>query len=247
MPWVNAEKLVTDRLIVGAWGPPKTGKTHFALTFPGPIYYHNFDWGIAHHVNKTRETELFIANYLTERPDMDAASAEALLRAFERDYAAALQKPAGTIVIDTSSQLWQLASKVFLEKIKAKRRDGQIYPFDYADANAYFQNLVNQVKPTKLNMVLIQRAKSKYNQQGQDTGMVEQQGNNQIPYLVQMQVQLGKDGTNHWGEIEASWDAPELEGVRVNNPSYTMLRNLLDASAGKPESHGADTQKGRDS
>lgn len=228
MPWLEAEAVDKDRLILGVWGPPKTGKTHFALTFPEPIYYHNFDWGLEHHLGRVQK-KLYVANYLTERPDLSATEAEGMLRLFEKDYATALQQPSGTIVIDTSSQLWQLVSKVFLEKIKAKRRDGQVYPFDYADANAYFQNLINQVKKTPLNMVLIQRAKEKYNGQGQATGVLEMQGNNQVPYLVQVQLQLGKDGTKHWGIIEECWESTDLEGIRLADPNYESLQKVIQS------------------
>lgn len=231
MVWEKAESVDKDRLIVGVWGPPKTGKTHFATSAPGPIYYHNFDWGLEHHLKRLKKEgkELFVANYLTERPDMGAAEAQEMLRAFERDYAAALKAGTGTIVIDTSTQLWQLTSKVFLEQIKTKRRDGQVYPFDYADANAYFQNLINQVKKTKMNMILIQRAQPKYDKSGQDTGDVKQQGNNQVPYLVQVQLRLSK-GPNaaHKGTVEECWDHPSLEGVELKEPSFDTLKTLMD-------------------
>lgn len=231
MSWQKAEKLNHDRMVIGVWGAPKTGKTHFALSAPGPIYYHNFDWGIEHHLGKLQGKEVFVASYLTEGPDLTGAEAKAMLKGFERDYAAALKAGSGTIVIDTSTQLWQITSKVFLEEIKAKRRDGQVYPFDYADANAYFQNLINQVKNTSMNMVLIQRAQSKYNASGQDTGEVKQQGNNQIPYLVQVQMHLTKDKAAHIGKIEECWDFPELEGVKLTNPDFEAVKKLLKSMA----------------
>lgn len=225
MSWKKAEKMENDRLIVGVWGRPKTGKTQFALSFPEPIYFHNFDWGIEHHLPGLTEREVYVANYLT--PDLSAQEAENMLRMFERDYASALAQGKGTIVIDTTTQLWNLISKVFLEKIKAKRKDGQVYPFDYADANAYFQNLINQVKDSGMNMVLIQRAKEKYNASGQPSGEHEQQGNNGIPYLVQVQLHITKDGESHLAEIEECWNTTAAEGITLQNPSYSSLKNVI--------------------
>ena len=227
--WTSAEKLDNDRLIVAVWGPPKTGKTTFALTAPGPIYFHNFDWGLEHHLGKLADKKVYVASYLSVGPELTADEAKDMLKAFERDYAAALKAGEGTIVIDTATQLWQITSKVFLEDIKAKRRDGNIYPFDYANANAYFQNLINQVKNTKMNMVLIQRAKAKYNASGNDTGEMDMQGNNQVGYLAQVVLALRKEEGQHRGIITDCWNSTALEGVDLANPTFDGLKSLIDS------------------
>lgn len=234
MAWEKLEQQQDNgRLMVAVWGEPKTGKTSFALSFPDPIYFFNMDWGLEHHIDrlKAEGRELYVANYLSVSPELTEAEAETMLMSFERDYATALKKGQGTIVIDTSTQLWQLVSKVFLDDIKKKRRDGQIYPFDYANANAYFQNLINQVKGNGMNMVLIQRAKEKYGPNGQPTGTYEIQGNNQVPYLMQVVLHLVKEGTGvatqHKGIIESCWQTSKVEGMELVNPSYPSISNLI--------------------
>lgn len=236
MPWQDlSAKTDPNRLLVATWGEPKTGKTSFALSFPEPIYFFNMDWGLEHHIErlKSQGKQVYVADYLSIEPELTEAQAETMLQSFERDYAKALKGGNGTIVIDTATQLWQLASKVFLDDIKKKRRDGQIYPFDYANANAYFQNLINQVKGTGMNMVLIQRAKEKYNSQGQPTGNYEIQGNNQVPYLMQIVLHLVKDGmgagTVHKGIIDSCWQTSSVEGMELQNPSYQNLSQLVSA------------------
>ena len=238
MPWQKAADLPErERMIVGVWGEQKSGKTQFALTFPDPIFYFNFDWGMEHHLPGLRSREVFVADYLTVNPQLTESEAESMLAGFERDYGAALKVGNGTLVIDTGTALWNLASKVFLDDIKKKRRDGQIYPFDYANANAYFQNLINQVKQTGMNLCLVQRAREKYNNQGQATGVYEAQGNNAVPYLVQVQLHLFKQAdetgvVGHFGKIESCWQTSLAEGAVLENPTYASLTDLITALAG---------------
>lgn len=235
MGWVKLEDdKAKDRIIVSVWGKPKTGKTHLALTFPDPLYYFNFDWGFEHHKEGLDGREVYIADYLSIKPEMTVDEAMRMLKRFEQDYASALSKNNGTLIIDTSTQLWQLVSKVFLDEIKQKRRDGQIYPFDYANANAYFQNLINQVKPTEMNMVLVQRAKEKYNDKGNASGNYEQQGNNQVPYLVGTELMAFKEGsgdtTKYGVEVVTCWYSSKVDGLIIPDPDYTKVRHSVRES-----------------
>ncbi len=232
MGWVKlSDDEARDRLIVSVWGIPKTGKTHFALTFPDPLFVFNFDWGLEHHKAGLVGREVYIADYLSIKPELTANEAESMLKRFEQDYASALSKNKGTIIFDTSTQLWQLVSKVFLEEIKKKRRDGNIYPFDYANANSYFQNLINQVKPTEMNMVLVQRAKEKYNSSGNASGVFEQQGNNQVPYLVQAELKAFKEGegekTKHGIQIISCWNTSMVDGLIIPDPDYDKVKGHI--------------------
>lgn len=221
-----------NRLICGVWGLPKTGKTQLALTFPDPIYFFNFDWGLEHHINRLKADGriVHVANYQTVGPN-SAAENERLLREFERDYEQALKMGNGTIVIDTATQLWQITSKRFLDDIKKRRKDEKVYPFDYADANAYYQQLINQVKSSEQSLVLVQRAKEKYNASGQPTGIHEAQGNNAVPYLAQMLLHMEHKDGQHVATIEACWDTSVLEGTQVEDPSYKKLKDLIEQFA----------------
>jgi hypothetical protein len=235
MPWTRLnEDNTPDRLVCAVWGEPKTGKTTFALTFPDPVYYFNMDWGLEHHIQRLVQEgrEVYKADYISNKAEFTEAEAELMLKAFENDYAAALKdgrQRGGTIVLDTSTQLWQLASKVFLDDIKKRRKDEKIFPFDYASANAYFQNLINQVKVTPMNMVMIQRAKEVYNAQGQPTGMLEIQGNNQVPYLAGLVLQMSLTEEGHMGRIDASWDSSKLIGMELKDPSHESITALIKA------------------
>ena len=236
MPFQKASDAApaTGRLIVGVWGEPKTGKTQFALTFPPPIYFFNLDWGLEHHLSRIGDQEVYIANYINPHPLMTETDAEVLLHQFEMDYAAALAQGKGTIAIDTGTALWNLASKVFLDDIRKKRKTGEVYPFDYGNANTYFQNLINQVKQkTSMNLVLVQRAREKYNSSGQGTGVMEQQGNGATPYLTQVQLKLYMTPEKeHRGLIEKCWQTSLVEGTDLSNPTYDTLSTIIKTMTG---------------
>ena len=236
MSWTKLEDSGSgDRLIVAAWGEPKTGKTTFALSFPEPIFYLNMDWGLDHHIERNAGREIYRADYLSLEPELSEGQAEMMLKSFEHDYAAALKRGRadgkGTIVIDTSTQLWQLVSKVFLDDIKKKRKNQEVYPFDYGNANAYFQNLVNQVKASPMNMVLIQRAREKYGPNGQPTGNYEIQGNNAVPYLAGVVLHMHKEDGKHFGRIDSCWETTAVEGLDLENPTYDSLRQFIKTMA----------------
>jgi hypothetical protein len=236
MPWAKLDDSgAPGRLVAAVWGEPKTGKTTFALTFPEPIFYFNLDWGLDHHISKNEGREIYRADYLSVGPELTEVEAENMLKSFETDYAAALRtgrdKQGGTIVIDTSTQLWQLVSKVFLDDIKKKRKNQEVYPFDYGNANAYFQNLVNQVKKTPMNMVLIQRAREKWGPTGQPTGSYEIQGNSQVPYLAGVVLHLNKKDGKHTGTIDSCWETTAVEGTDLEDPTYTSLLTYITTMA----------------
>ena len=222
------------RIIVSIWGKEKTGKTHFALTFPEPIVFLDFDLGLEGVIDKFGDKRIYWKAYTSRTPELTVADANRMLMEFVDDYQNALNLGAGTIVVDTATHLWQLIQKVRMDEIKRKReKKGQeVYPFDYADANAYYQNLVNAVKSTKLNLVLLHRAREIYDARGHKTGEFEAQQNNGTPYLVQIVIHLEKRKHERVATIESCRMYPELEGVSLTNAGYSELVKLLRSNLG---------------
>jgi hypothetical protein len=227
------EKIVAtqnSKLIVSVWGLEKVGKTHFALTFPEPIYFFNFDLGIEELLPKFKAKEIFVSTYAPNTIDLiPYEEAKRLFDQFCIDYQEALSRNEGTIVIDTGTQLWQLVQKIMLENIKKKResKGQQIYAFDYADANVVFQNILNAVKKTDMNLVIIHRAREIYNAQGNRTGRFESHENNAVSYLVQLVIRLERSENGRNGVIESCRFDPELENNSIPNITFEDLRKLF--------------------
>lgn len=240
--------------IANIWARPKAGKTHTALTWPEPIYFFDFDLGSDEVLVKfAGKKEIYRKQFIPRIPEKTVGEAEYLLNQFEESYRWALQNiKSGTVVVDTGSALWGgLVSPVLIDRRLRKRSDQTPYPFDYGDANTYFENLVNMVRATSLNLVLCHRAREKYI--GKDpSGDFEAQSNNKVDYFVQVGLRLearGKetqrirpqDTKPAWkiaveqmtgsyrpiAVIDVCRSFPEFEGQILLEPSYQGLVEFM--------------------
>src|SRR2546422_365637 len=102
------------------WGLPGTGKSYNSLSFPRPLFFHDFDLNSEHLVKQLKEAKHY--QYAPFRPMMTPDESNKILESFyaniESDYKSADK---GTIVIDTLSSFLQLLNKVSLDRIEQKR------------------------------------------------------------------------------------------------------------------------------
>lgn len=224
---VDAKK--PSNIFVAVWSREKVGKTHFALTFPDPIYFCNFDMGVAELLWKFPNREIYVKDYISPKLELDAEAAETLLTVFLADVWWAVQQKSGTIVIDTGTVLWQIIQKVRLDEIKKKReaKGLNLFPYDYADANGFFEHLILRIKGSPLNLVVLHRAGEQYNASGNKTGKFEMHGHKGMPYLAQVVVHLVKDGLKTKGIIESCRFDRDVEGADFENITYEDLKEVL--------------------
>lgn len=227
------------RISVDCWGKEKKGKTSFALGFPPPIAFFNFDFGLREIVHKFPKIELYVVDFLPTNPELTVEHATDLLNTFMGALDVAISDNSfNTVVIDTGTRLWQIIQKVKLDKIKKSRekKGTVIYPFDYADANEYFANIVSMIVNSDKYLVITHRARQKYNERGQPTGNYESQENSQMAYLVSMKVMLDdvleegdtKNVLTHFGIIESSRLNPDDVGRKIKNMSFSTLKKLYN-------------------
>lgn len=228
MPFQRAVAEASSKLVISLWAREKRGKTHLALTFPEPIFIFNWDEGLDELLPKFRDKQIHRADYpLSAQATVDEY--RAMFQTFLGDiqYIGNNRVPGGTIVFDTGSHLWQMIQKVDLDTIKAKRKSGEIFPFDYADANAHFSQIVQYVKRLDMNVVMLHRARALYDDKGNKTDRWEAQENGQVPYLVQHVLRLFTRDGQRFVLIESSRTKPELEGIELPGPDYGKLASFL--------------------
>lgn len=238
MPFVDARTIKMSRVVLSVWGMPKDGKTHFSLTGRKPVYYHSLDVGIQELLPKFKRQRIKVADYqMTE--DTDTQVYGPLLKSFHEDYLLALGTPGpGTIVIDTSTQLWQVIQKVKLDGIRAERNkkggrgEARIFPFDYAEANTYMGGMIRRaLQQEQKDVIFIARAKPVY-KGGDATGEFEFQGFNETPSIVQATIQIikreGEDGKPYWvARIDSNRFDPDLNGMEIDNPTLDLVREMF--------------------
>lgn len=198
-----ADGAVQRRLIVAVDGLEKEGKTHFALTMPGPIAYQSFDIGLEGVVEQfQQDKQIFLAEYgfLVQKGDSaDAIMAKAKpeWERFTTDFKDVMIPgfKTGKIrsgVWDTGSEIWEVQRLARLGKLT------QVMPHHYTALNLEYQNLVREVFETGGNLCILHKLKPEWKDnpttgKGNKTGNYERAGYGGTGFLVQVNATAWRD------------------------------------------------------
>jgi hypothetical protein len=167
--------LLFPRIIMALSGHKGHGKSHFAFTAPGPIGYFNLDMGeegvIQKFCDKKKIYPLLIplpATSNDEGDGTDQAAKEAMVRAIKKEastvwnkfikayYTALAEGEIRTIIIDTSSELWELL------RLARFGRASNVEHL-YTPVNAEFKGLFQAaVKAVGTNVIFLHRYKEEW-------------------------------------------------------------------------------------
>lgn len=224
------------RLLVTSWGPSKVGRSHFALTFPGPVVTFDFDLGMKDIAWKFSGKELLRAEFVVPKT---VEGCRTLLDNFSDALDSACTdleaRGGGTIVIDTVSALWQIVQKVDLQPHKEKKaKPGQdpeavkVMQFQYADANLRISSLLRRVVPCEsVNAVFICGAADIYDAGGNPTGDIGCHGWKGIHGVSQFTLRHFTRDKQFWSRFEVCRPDPSLEGLELPNPDFEMFKEMF--------------------
>ncbi len=206
---------------IAIWGLEKTGKTHFSLTFPEPIYFFNFDFGLHRVLPKLKDKLIKVFDY-----DMSEGNFQELWKKFRVDYKKALEE-ATTIAIDTATQLWELVRLSYLDELSSEEKERQrLLPYEYAEPNSRFQSLIYRAKVAGKYLVLIHRARDEY-VGDKSTGRKELAGFKDTKALVDMTLHFSLDGNVPIATFESCGFSLALNGLRVKNIDFKALETII--------------------
>lgn len=233
---------ITPRLIVNIEGVEKSGKSHFALTAPGPIVYQSVDCGLEGVVQKFSGTKpIAVREYAFRVPtgiDRDnkpavVAKVKEEWEKFTADYRAALKAKARTIVWDSASEIWEFLRLARLGKLE------KVMPMNYAEVNAEFREMIRLAFDNDSNLILLHRLKDEWSEGGSKTGKKERKGMGEVGFLVQASARLlitppklGKDGSvttplSRSLQILECRMNPEATGTTLPDCDFGMLASIL--------------------
>jgi len=203
---------VTPRITVCTTAGEKVGKTHWALTAPGPIAVISTDTGTREVVERfIRNTgkrilllHLTAATALLEAKRGDQGEAE-WQRAKDAIYSVVADPSIRTLVVDTATEVWELCRLAAFGKL------AQVKPQHYAAPNGEFRTLLKYCYEVRgdLNSVWIHKHKKEYKGSGKDnessnwTGKYERSGMSDVPFLVDVvaeqykRVERDNDNLSH--------------------------------------------------
>jgi hypothetical protein len=204
------------RLIVSATGQEKMGKSHFALTGPGPIAYMSTDIGHEGVVDKfMNDKKVFVAEYAlpeVKKGNADKAMAQAkeVWEQFVHDYEIALTK-FRTVVLDTATEFWELLRIYRFGKLT------QVMPMQYGPVNQEYKELIRSAYSEGANVILLHKSKAvwaeKMDGKSYKTGRFERSGFADTGFLVQVNISLTRLNRNDRDEEDPSDDGFRMEVV----------------------------------
>jgi|SRR5580765_7728549 hypothetical protein len=236
--FTKAKDTVKHRLIMSVMGKEKEGKTHFALTAPGPIGYLNLDKGYEGVGNRFEsEKEIFKSDYNIQLPkrgtDMNKV-AELLAPHWENalediDYSIQNFR---TSIIDTGTELWELCRIARFGKLD------QVKPHHYGPVNREFRDQIyGAAYNSDCNLIVLHKLKAEY-LNDKKTGNYERSGFSDTGFVVQTEVlcyRVGVDEREELGDlgfrlrVESCRQNPSIEGEILSGPmlNFPFLATLI--------------------
>ncbi len=241
------EEPIRERLIISVEGKEKQGKTHFALTAPGPICYQSIDIGDEGVVQKfTGDKKILKADYVIDidkrmrdkGEDAVITHIAQLWEKFVDDYYAALKSGVRTIVWDTATEVWEFLRLARLGKLT------QVMPKNYTEVNNEFRGLLRKAYSHDSNLILIHKSKEAWEDVPTDrgvksrkTGLHERKGMSDVQFLVQVLVKAYREevhdekknkSVSEFGiQITDSRHNPEANGLDLPNADFATVASYI--------------------
>lgn len=230
---VTMDGNVRPRLVVLVEGDEKTGKTHFALTAPGPIYYQSFNLGTEGLINRPgsewADKEIWLAEYdlreldelmLSGKPDLDrqAAIADGVWTRYLHNQFEAIDK-AATSIIDCEDEVWELF-RVARSGTPKPEKQG------YLEISPEYRRTLNAFIQSDCNLIMIEKLKEEWNG-SKPTGNKKRRGFKDAGFVAQVIVRTWKrrvNGSNEYGiTVTDCRLKPDLEGMELPNDFNTLM------------------------
>jgi len=187
---IDSGAMPPHRLIMRVGGLDKSGKTHFGLTAPGPISVINADRGLEGVVEQFASSkEIHVTPSFRDMPSETEEQQEKRWEEVYNCYWSALEdNEIRSIVIDTDSELWDMARLALLGRLE------KVPPLRYTQLNRTFREMIDAAFTHDKNVISICKYRKQYvsttdsNDLGHWNGLYEPSGFSDMPYIVQMNL-----------------------------------------------------------
>jgi len=213
------EREVQPRIVLSIEGLEKQGKTHFALTSPGPIAMFSTDIGEEGVVSKFGDKDIWIMSI--DRVNED--SAEQAPKEYARFHEAYISMLRGndvrTIILDTATEIWEILRMARFGRLT------QVMPYQYGPVNAEYRALIREAYNYNKNLILIHKMKPQY-VNDKRTSEYERAGFGDTGFLTQVNIQVYRYSPEDGGEfvvyVKDCRQNPDLAGEEFAGPMCTF-------------------------
>jgi len=254
--FVPAKKALLRRGVkVFVWGPYGVGKTHFALSFPEPIYVISTEFGVAQLLHQFPNKDIRIMECTEPYTDapIKAKTGEVDDQPFAVDPILSLRKvekatealkdiTKGTIVLDSGSDIWQWMGAWLEYNYDKATKSGQMMRTEWGKANARYKWILMRLLSRPVHFVLTSRSQNVYDSQGAMTQQEKFKAQAETPYFADIIIHMSKKAipqidiatgkvtgmtTQRIGEIEKCRFADITP--TINDPTFDALKAALSS------------------
>jgi len=203
----TSAKKVLQRTGVKAfvWGPPGVGKTHFALSFPPPIYAISTEFGVAQLLGQFPDKDIRIMECTepysepavikrTGEADTQPFSVDPILslKAVEKATEALKDVKEGTIILDSISDIWAWLGAWIEINADKQYKSGGMMRTEWGKANARYRTIIMRLISRPTNFVMTSRSQAVYDGTGNVTQQTKFKAQQETPYFADLIVKLDK-------------------------------------------------------
>lgn len=205
----NAAELPFFVLVEGMQG---SGKTHFSLSFPEPIFILDTENRADKVIAKFSKVKTVFRKKIESFDDIRQAILQGIFPEFK----------GGTIVIDSGSDLQNLREIEYLEETGQKK----VYPkVNFAQVREPIIKLLSAIRDRGFYCVITGRLKDEYKDDVK-TGEMVLEGFSRLPYFVDIHLRLNGDGTAT--VIKNGFRTTSVEKVvTLDNPNFNSIMEKL--------------------
>lgn len=213
---------LTRKACLSVEGREKRGKTHFALTAPGPIIYFNLDEGLDRVQPEVKfpNLDLRVVNIPSfsrdGHPDRVAEEALKAWETIKEMHTNALQA-ARTVVYDSFTEMWELARLARFGKLQ------QVQWFHFGPINREFHDFIREYTRYDANLILIHKVMAEKDDTGSKTGGFDRKGFSHIGFDVDDFVRVDRNDSGAFQvEVLESGHNAALKGKIFTEPGNTF-------------------------
>lgn len=220
-------------VLMEAFGDEDTGKSHFALTAPGPICYVHFMEKVDGLLEEAAASgkvvrQCKIGDVLRGDPKQVIELAEMAARRLEAAITGAYSW-ARTIIADTHSEAWQVIQLAKLGGLTPDTKDedqvrkGQLI---YAELNARWASIIkefrlNADRYNRTNLILIGRTKAEYKKvagsnRAENTGRTISAGHKEMPFDMDVRLRTSYRNGEYLATCIKPWFNDAMRGFEFS-------------------------------
>lgn len=217
-------------LKIGLYGNFATGKTHFCLTTPEPVFILDTEMGSAPLAYNFPGKDIRVLD-VAEKDG--STSYQKILEAI--DYISK-QDVVGTIVLDSTTDLWEFAqeyAKVNIFKIKPEDRLKQ--QWDWGQINKVYMKVLMKLLRIDCNLVLTAREGEIFAGAGQPTSQVKPKWQKTTGHWVDIvihnvnKIDKSTGKSSFTSVVEKCRQNGEIQGKRFGNLDFKKLEEELNS------------------